>query len=335
MNKFLAKLSAVDVGTGLKNLMSLLRINYKQEIRDSQNELLLVQHKLRLLKHELLYFKVLDFFSRNPSVDYVREWDYLKKIGSIALFPYRQNRQIEPIVCGIDAASKMPYVLHRGKKKLFFPASWNQATAREAYVSLVEESGILGGSYMEKAPHQYQTETFCVRETDIVLDIGAAEGLFALEVVEKVGKVLVFECDDTWLAPLRATFEPYKDKVVIINKFVADVDSPTEIRLDTCLKTESYKSLFLKLDIEGSETRVLGDPNNAWLTESADIRIACCTYHKQQDAIYLKNLLGGLGYQTEFSDGYMIYVHDENIQPPYFRHGVIRAWRNGQAGNGN
>ena len=326
----MAKRSAVNVGTGFKNLLSAFRVNYKQEIRDSQNELLLLHHKLRLFKHELLYFKIVDFFSRNPNANYAQELAYLREIGSIALFPYRQCRPIEAVICEVDTATKMPYVLHRGKKKLFFPVSWDINTVRTAYVSLVEEQNILGGGYSEKAPHQYQTETFYVKETDTVLDIGAAEGLFGLEVVDVVRKVYVFECDPIWSAPLEATFAPYNDKVVIINKFVADVDSPSQIRLDTCLKNESYESLFLKLDIEGSEKVVLAG-NKASLTQPADIRIACCTYHEQNDAAHLNDLLQGLGYQTEFSDGYMIYVHDENIQPPYFRPGLIRARRNRQA----
>ncbi len=326
----MAKLSAVNVRTGFKNLLSAFRVNYKQEIRDSQNELLLLHHKLRLFRHELLYFKVIDFFSRNPDANYGPELAYMREIGSIALFPYRQRRPLEAIICEVDAATGMPYVLHRGQKKLYFPASWGINAAREAYISLVEEQNILGGGYSEKAPHQYQTETFCVKETDTVLDIGAAEGLFGLEVVDAVRKVYVFECDPVWSAPLQATFAPYKDKVVIVNKFVSDVDSASQIRLDTCLKNESFESLFLKLDIEGSEKVVLAG-NKASLTQSADIRIACCTYHEHNDATYLNNLLQELGYQTEFSDGYMIYVHDENLQPPYFRPGLVRARRNRQA----
>jgi 16S rRNA A1518/A1519 N6-dimethyltransferase RsmA/KsgA/DIM1 with predicted DNA glycosylase/AP lyase activity len=65
----------------------------------------------------------------------------------------------------------------------------------------------LGGGYMEKMPHQYQTSYFQVKKNDILLDVGCAEALFSLDVIDKVKKVILFESDSVWFDPLKATFE--------------------------------------------------------------------------------------------------------------------------------
>jgi hypothetical protein len=191
---------------------------------------------------------------------------------------------------------------------------------------LVEEQGILGGDYYEKAPHQYQTKSFHVKQGDVDLDIGTAEGLFALDSIDKAAKVYLFESDEMWVEALRATFEPYQDKTVLINKFVSDVDTNTQTTLASCLAAESQREIFIKIDIEGDEVKVLKG-NKDFFHTGPGIRIACCTYHKNENAEDIKNILKAYGYETEFLDGYMISVHDKNIQPPYFRRGVIRGQR--------
>ena len=54
-----------------------------------------------------------------------------------------------------------------------------------------------------------------------LLDVGAAEGFFALSVIEHVKEIILFECDVEWIKALEATFKPWKDKVFIINKYVS------------------------------------------------------------------------------------------------------------------
>jgi hypothetical protein len=307
----------------LMNLINAFRYNLKKEISITQEDLLLTKQKLKITQQELLYFKILNYYEINPNDKYKNELIFLKDIGCISLFPYRQIRKLEDVIVGFDDNKRMPFVIHNGDR-LYFPESWSLSKVKENYISLIEEQSILGGNFLEKSPHQYQSEIFCVNKGDIVLDIGAAEALFALEVINLASKVYIFESEKMWAKPLEATFEPYKNKVVIINKMVSGVDSENEITLETALMNETPKSLFLKLDIEGSESLVL-EANKHLLNKDIDIKVACCTYHKNEDEEYLKFFFNQIGYKSEFSDGFMIYVHDENIRPPYFRKGLIRA----------
>jgi 16S rRNA A1518/A1519 N6-dimethyltransferase RsmA/KsgA/DIM1 with predicted DNA glycosylase/AP lyase activity len=40
--------------------------------------------------------------------------------------------------------------------------------------------------------------------------------------VSGVNRIYMFEYDKEWIAALETTFEPYKDKVEIINKYVSN-----------------------------------------------------------------------------------------------------------------
>lgn len=273
------------------------------------------------LKSELFYYKVLAYFNDNPSPEYKNETAYLKETGKLITFPYRQLQTILNIEGGYDKVKKMPYVLHNNKR-LFFPDNWSLNGAKHVYANYIETENILGGGYSEKAPHQYLTEEFNIDERDVVIDVGAAEGLFLLDVIERIKKAYILEPDKGWLKTLRATFEPYKDKVTIIEKYATDIDSANETKLDSCIDVTS-QSLFIKMDVEGFEQKVLNGATN--LLAHKNVKVACCTYHKQNDAFELDNFFKSKGFETAFSEGYILFPYDENIQPPYFRKGMIRA----------
>jgi hypothetical protein len=309
-----------------KNIINFFRYNLKREISNTQEELLKYEYKLRLIRQELLYFKIIDYFDipRNEH-QFEEELKYLKSIKQVALFPYKRQKKLERVIVNFDKRKNLPYVNHSGKK-LYYPKKYKKSEIANSYRSLIEEQNILGGNYLTKAPHQYETDKFRVKHDDIVLDVGAAEALFSLEVIDKAKKVYIFEPDKKWFEPIHATFEAYQDKVVVINKMVSNLESSKTVRLDSCLKEKSnIKGLFIKMDIEGDECKVVSDNQDFFKQKIEDIRVVCCTYHKQDDADFLYKSFQYLGYKTEFSDGYMIYVHDENIRPPYFRKGLIRA----------
>ena len=78
------------------------------------------------------------------------------------------------------------------------------------------------------------------------------------------------------------------------------------------------------MDIEGNEISVI-EASREFLCQGKDIRIACCTYHRCSDADTLSGIFKSLDYKIEFSDGYIVFVADKNLQPPFFRKGLIRA----------
>ena len=273
------------------------------------------------LHREALYQRILHL-PEPWATAFRAEIDYLKREGWAA-FPYARLRQLDSVEAGREAANGLPYVVHRGRR-LYFPRNWSAQRAESVYRGYVEDECLLGGGYRERAPHQYQTDEFCVREGDVVLDIGAAEGLFALDVAEKAGRLYLFECDPAWKLPLAATFAPFGDKVCIVNKRVGCGSSRHEIRLDAFLNREAGRRFFLKMDIEGAESVVV-EACRDFLIREAQVRLCCCTYHRQHDAERLETLLKGMGYQTAFSEGYVLFSRDRDLAKPYFRRGMIRA----------
>lgn len=109
---------------------------------------------------------------------------------------------------------------------MYYPASWSVEKIQE-YHPFNEYT-----CFDESSAHKYLTEDFDVNQNDCVADIGAAEGLFSLAIVDKVKKIYIFEGDNIWLKPLNATFRDYQDKIVIINKYVSDINWNTFVTLD-------------------------------------------------------------------------------------------------------
>ena len=88
---------------------------------------------------------------------------------------------------------------------------------------------------------------------ETLLDIGAAEAVFTLDTIDYIDRAYLFECDEAWIEALEATFAPWNDKIMIVRKYVSDVDDDNNITLDTFFQDEGrpIDNLFLKMDIEG------------------------------------------------------------------------------------
>ncbi|MDR1820044.1 MAG: hypothetical protein LBR15_07360, partial [Methanobrevibacter sp.] len=56
-----------------------------------------------------------------------------------------------------------------------------------------------------------------------------------------------------------------------------------------------------------------------------DLKIAICTYHNQDDGEKINKILNDIGFECEFSNGYMIFTYFGEFNPPYLRKGLIRA----------
>jgi phospholipid N-methyltransferase len=165
---------------------------------------------------------------------------------------------------------------------------------------------------------KYLTEDFQVESNDIVLDIGSAEGNFALSIIDEVKRIYIFEADKEWIEALYATFEPWKEKVVIINKFVSDQTSEESICLDDFIQE---KIDFIKGDVEGEELKIMQGAKE--IIQKYCPKVLMCTYHKGNDSEALKIFLEKNDYKIHFSAGYIIFLDDP--KPPYLRRGLIRA----------
>ena len=138
----------------------------------------------------------------------------------------------------------------------------------------------------------------------MLVDVGVAEGNFALSVQEDASKLFLFEADKERIEPLNATFEPWKNKVLIVNKFVSDVIHSTNMRLYDFISIEETGT-FLKIDIEGGESRLFKGCKRI-LTDQKPLKTAICTYHKQEDEKEFLSLLTQNGFKTSHSDGFML-----------------------------
>jgi hypothetical protein len=242
--------------------------------------------------------------------------NYLKnKPMTVLPYDFQDKYIAENIEVFKDEVKGLPYVLLNGKR-LYFKKRWGNRKIRTLYNTLLKEQDL-------QSPHRYLSEQFRFEEGDVLVDAGVAEGNFALSIVEIASRIVLFEADKEWIEPLNATFEPWKDKVVIVNKYVSDITNATNITLDDYFTSEEKVS-FLKIDVEGAESRLLKGSHRI-LSESKSLRLAICTYHKQEDEKEFKEILSKYGYTTSHSNGYMLYYYDKKLKAPYLRRGLIRA----------
>ncbi len=262
---------------------------------------------------------VLNYYSKSTesqSAEIREVLEYLRK-HPITVFPYDfQDEYIEDdIEVYRDENTKLSFVL-LGDKRLYFKKGWSKRRIRKVFNGLRKEQD-------PRCPHCYVNETFNVEQGDVVVDIGAAEGNFALSVVDKASRIILFETNKDWIEALQATFEPWKDKVTIINKFVGDINNSSSITLDDFFSS-GEKISFLKIDVEGAESRLLNGCKRI-LQELHSLKVAICTYHKPLDEQEFNEDLLHYGFETSLSHGYMLLFMAKNIGAPYLRRGLIRA----------
>ena len=266
------------------------------------------------------------YFNESNAGLYKEELEYVRKHG-LKSFPYERIRQLNRVECGYDDSLGMAFALHNGKR-LYFPEDMTVEIVEWYYRYLIEGECLLGGHYTGKMPHCYQSERVKVNHGDVYVDVGAAEGLVALDVIDRASKVFIVEPDQRWLKALYATFKPFGEKCVIVPKFMTDHNGRDGVTLEYLLKNETSCPIFVKMDIEGFEKMVL-KASGGFLANQDQIKLACCTYHYDNDAQALADFFSQLGYQWEFSDGWMLFSDYDTslLKPPFFRHGLIRAWK--------
>lgn len=139
------------------------------------------------------------------------------------------------------------------------------------------------------------------------MDVGAAEGIFALDTIEYIEHVYLFECEEEWMDALNATFEPWKEKVTIVKKYVSDVDEGDFITLDSFFNNNFSslpKNLFIKMDIEGFELKALKGCINT-LQRCKNSSGSISIYHKREDERDIQSFFEDLSFKTSITPGYI------------------------------
>ena len=245
---------------------------------------------------------------------YKKEIKFIVRHG-IHMFPY--NFVLRYGKCKFevlyDNREEKNYVLHRGKR-LYFPKNTNTEDIRKMYLQLIMEQDI-------DSPHRYWSKINEPEQGDILVDVGASEGLIALEWIDVLSEVILIECNERWRDALQATFEPYKDKVSIINKYCSNLCDQSNDTIDNIVR---YKSnVVIKMDIEGAEIRALDGAGET--LQRSDVKWAVCTYHTKTDAENIEQIMLKNQIRYEFSEGYLLLPYDETYEYPFFRKAMIRG----------
>jgi len=264
--------------------------------------------------------EIIKYYSRLPENQITEEQyqvvEYLKK-NPISEFPYIFQEKYNPMKVEVFLDEKIGlHYVFQNKKRLYFKRSWTKNIIKDKYNFLQIEQDI-------NSPHRYLTDEFNINYNDVIVDIGVAEGNFALSVIEKASKMYLFETDKEWIEALKATFAPWSEKVEIINKFVSDKNDEKNVTLDYFFEKKQEIN-FIKIDVDGAETVLLKGCDKI-LSDKKSLKVALCTYHKQDDEVNFANLLKNKGFDIVYSKGYMIFIYDNEIKAPYLRRGLIRA----------
>lgn len=263
---------------------------------------------------------------------YQKEIAYCRSRGECMLYPYAFTEKYlahqKDVQVYNDGTGKnsLKYVLHCGKK-LYFP-NLDCDEIKHQYTQLVMEQDPLSPhAYFDSGAKEY-------RGGGIFVDVGSAEGIISLDIVDRVREIYLIEGSRNWVRALEATFKDYRDKVHIINKYAGNENSKTTIRLDDLLAQYKNEKIFIKMDIEGMELEALGGCLRTM--KNNDCVFACAAYHTNTMEEKLLSIFRQNGYKAQVSDGYMLFIYGhmtlqngmyEKMEYPYFRRGLVRAAR--------
>ena len=262
--------------------------------------------------------KILEYYSENNSNSFeINEALNFLKNNELQVLPYDEIKEFNPTFdIHFDSSKKLHYVFFEDKK-MFFKRSMSKFEIKLYLESVLKEQHI-------NSPHRYLIKSFDVEFGSVVADVGVAEGIFSLSIIDKVSSIYMFEPDKEWVEALYNTFEPWKNKIKIIEKFISEEITTTSDTLDNIFQEDLQNLSFLKVDVDGGEKKLLNGASKL-LKHNNNLKIALCTYHNQNDEIEFLDILKLNNFNCSLSKGYILYYFDKNFHPPFFRKGLIRA----------
>lgn len=251
------------------------------------------------------YFKVYDnlkfkfiygWFSIFPTKsDKVNCMKFMGKNGiTNCPYPFSLEYTNKSVESGIDERNGLPFVLHNGRKLYFKKMPIDQVV--KAYRVLLMEQD-------NRSAHCYTTDYTRLKDK-VVVDAGTAEGIFSLNAIDYASHIYMFECEKDWIEPLKATFEPMKDKITIVEKYINNKTEGNNITLDDFFSDKNADNLYLKMDIEGFERDALIGCEKLF-EKSKSISGAICTYHLDEDEKIISSFLNKKGCKFAKTEGYL------------------------------
>lgn len=265
----------------------------------------------------ILRRKIINYYSPliNVSDEEIEVVNYLKK-NKIDLLPYEFKKKYrrKDVEVFKDLSFGLNYVLFNDKK-LYYRKDWSEKEIKAYHSNLLSEQDPV-------SPHCYLFEKYVVNNGNVLVDAGAAEGIFGLMNIEKVKKVFLIEPDPFWVEALKLTFYPWIKKTVILDKFISSNNSANTITIDSYFK--NIKIDFFKIDVEGWEKDVLKGSDTV-LKREYPIKVVIATYHRQNDEKEIMQMLIDKGFTGFYSPGFVTYIYQKSFEYPYLRRCLIRA----------
>ncbi len=148
--------------------------------------------------------------------------------------------------------------------------------------------------------HFYEVPETVVQVGDTVLDCGAAEGMFALRVLGRAGRMALFEPLASWAPILRRTFADRPD-VEVASLGLSDIEGRAEVEgellrgalvksdkgaipvttIDRWVTERGWRIDYIKADLEGFEHRVIRGAAETIRRDRP--KIAITVYHPGND----------------------------------------------------
>lgn len=223
-------------------------------------------------------------------------------------YKYAEKYLSLDIQVNFDNDKGLLYVTHRGDKKLFFPKHFTVDRVKALYKALIIEQDLEAGHHYVDSVDEFSGK--------ILLDIGAAEGIIALDAIEVVSFVYLFECDECWIEALEATFEPWKEKVEIVRKYISNQNDDQCMTLDLFLKDKPKDNLFLKMDIEGAERKALEGAEKLF-EDGTNLQFAICIYHLKDDPFVISSFLDK--YKCTYKEREGLFYMKHSFRPALIR----------------
>lgn len=182
---------------------------------------------------------------------------------------------------------------------LFYPKSIN---VNSLYQVIVE-------SLYPNNWHYYEIPQTSVNKNDIVVDCGAAEGLFSFLISQRCKKVYLIEPLPDFIRCLKKTFRTH-DNVMILPVAISDIETIANISVNgissnliingdglDCKVTTLDKLFFelgipvsyIKIDLEGYDYKAIKGAEK--LIKKNKPKIAITTYHNLEHALQIQNYL--------------------------------------------
>ncbi len=264
--------------------------------------------------------EIIDKYKNSYDKEIIEICNYLKN-HELDMFNGQIKKEYPDSMFNIsrDEDNGLLYSYWMDKKIYLKPDIQSESLAKEYLCTLCREQD-------KDSPHSYKMDQLSLTNQDVVIDAGAAEGFFALQVIDRVKKIYLVESDRQWLEALKHTFQPYSHKAVIIPKWLGSRNDENMISIDQ-INHEDKVSL-VKLDIEGAESDAIAGGDKTFLS-SQKMHVIACTYHKTEDAEKFYEYFHEKGFDTEFSKGYLFVGGLEEVKPE-LRKGVLTAKKNGE-----